>query len=233
MSLLVTTRLLFCTVVSIVCGTTFAFSVRHHERRRGMDNSIIAGRCEVKSQSFAIRMVLEDEEDFSADDTINTGLGDPNSSVQSILGATKIRKPSNLSVSFSHLQLFVDKLGSLDTYKQFEDILNQYDAAATKSSPLSSMEELRQLWESFSDEEMPNKAFVPQNRDVVKQLMAGVGFRVTGCRFPSKENTANTRSLLLTSRDPSGVQILISAIAADAERHDEDEFLHFDAGKLL
>jgi hypothetical protein len=202
---------LVCFVVSLICAKTLAFSLHRHESQMGID-------------------LLKEDAAFSVHDS--TELGNPDSAAQSILGTTMIRRSNNLSVSFSHLQLFVDKLDSLETYKQFEDFLNQYDAAATKST-MSTTDERRQLWESYLEGDVPEKAFVSQNRDIVKQLMAGVGFRVTGCRFPSDENTANTISLLMTSRDPRGVQILVSAIAADAEGHGEDELLHFDAGKLI
>lgn len=190
-------------------------------------------RRQEKSPIFKLRMVVEDDAMFSVDSTAELGNPD-DSAARSILG-TMIRRSHNLTVSFSHLQIFVDKLEALEDYKQFESFLNQYDAAVSNSAPhLSACEERRQLWESlFDNGEAPTKSFVPQNRDVVKQLMAGVGFRVTGCRLPSNENKANTRSLLMTSRDPRGVQILVSAIAADTEGHEKDDFLHFDAGKLF
>lgn len=198
----------------------------------GSSSMIKGNRRQEKSPIFKLRMVVEDDATFSVDSTAELGNPD-DSAARSILG-TMIRRSHNLTVSFSHLQIFVDKLEALEDYKQFESFLNQYDAAVSNSAPhLTACEERRQLWESlFDNGEAPTKSFVPQNRDVVKQLMAGVGFRVTGCRLPSNENKANTRSLLMTSRDPRGVQILVSAIAADTEDHEKDDFLHFDAEYL-
>ena len=135
-------------------------------------------------------------------------------------------KPA-ISICFSHIQLFVDHVEPLDVYKALEQQLNHYDAAE-KSSHLSLLER-RQLWESIRGEAV-KEDFAPENRDILKQLITGLGFRVTGHRCPSPSNSANTISLLLTSRDPGGVQIVVSSLSPPL-RSMSDDFIHFDAGK--
>ena len=150
-------------------------------------------------------------------------------------------------VSYSHVQLYVDRVEDLATYKALEEQLNAFSAAAaagtasqqTKElSLVLSLEEKRQLWRSLlvstaetttTDAKVDTTPqlspdtiiFCPQNRDVVKQLLAGFGFRVTGARY--NNNGSTTRSVLVTSRDPAGVQILVTAAATAATADDDDD----------
>lgn len=142
---------------------------------------------------------------------------------------TMVSQTGDFSVSFSHVQIFVDHIDSLEVYKQFEDSLNKFHSAI--DSKELTLEEKRRLWNTIiAGEDGELHGFVPQNRDIVKQLMAGFGFRVTAYRFPSTEIAATTNSLLVTSRDLNGVQILVSSLA-NATDIVEDELIHFDAGK--
>ena len=119
---------------------------------------------------------------------------------------------SDVSVAFSHFHLYVDKVDDLAAYKSLENNLNSFHAVlATKATPLS-IGEKKELWRSLLVDDGTNHfhdlpEFKPQNRDVIRQLIAGLGFRVTG--FADR---LSTRSVLVSSRDPDGVQILISAI---------------------
>ena len=136
----------------------------------------------------------------------------------------------DLEVSFSHVQLYVDHVEDISVYKELEETLNKFHAEATHRSCI----ERRQLWDKLAGKHSSQSTdFVAHNRDVIKQLMVGFGFRVTGYRFPQPEkNNANTKSLLVTSRDSSGVQIIFTAVAANlANVGSTDEYLHFDAGK--
>merc|ERR1740136_176256 len=65
------------------------------------------------------------------------------------------------------------------------------------------------------------QAFIPQNRDVIKQLIMGLGFRVTGMRYGDA-----TRSLLLTTRDPGGVQFVVSSLHTHDHDHHGDHHMH-------
>jgi hypothetical protein len=118
-------------------------------------------------------------------------------------------------VSYSHVHLYVDRVEDLCVYKALEQQLNTF---ATKSEGHWTLEQKKKLWQSLL---MPDEAtatttdrsYCPQNRDVVQQLLAGFGFRVTGARY-SDDDDDSTRSVLVTSRDPAGVQILVTAATA-------------------
>jgi hypothetical protein len=155
------------------------------------------------------------------------------------------RSHATLNVSFSHVQLYVDRVEDIEVYKELERYLNEY---ATKQPSLEqgaeSITERRKLWDSLATTSRGTQEktlFIPQNRDVVKQLIVGFGFRVTGYRFPNQQddnddsNKVNTRSLLITSRDSSGVQIIVTANTTNGEEDSpfvDDQYLHFDGGKL-
>jgi hypothetical protein len=160
------------------------------------------------------------------------------------------RSHANLNVSFSHVQLYVDRVEDIEVYKELERSLNEYAAKRssseqeTASATGESIDERRKLWESLTTSRgtQEKTLFIPQNRDVVKQLIVGFGFRVTGYRFPDQQdnndnddnNKANTRSLLITSRDSSGVQIIVTANTKNGEEDSplvDDHHLHFDGGK--
>ena len=70
-----------------------------------------------------------------------------------------------------------------------------------------------------------------------QQLIAGFGFRITGC-YPDTSNSSamgssssnSTNSVLVTSSDPNGIQILVTAVNQDFKKSDGDEYYHhFDA----
>jgi 4-hydroxyphenylpyruvate dioxygenase-like putative hemolysin len=134
------------------------------------------------------------------------------------------------ALSFSHLHLYVDRLENLSVYKDLEQQLNEF---SSKVDPGSTLEEKQSLWERLTASKQ--EPYVPQNRDVVKQLLASFGFRVTGASYPSdKGTTTNTRSLLVTSRDPCGVQIVVTSAdpATNQASSLENEMHHFDASKV-
>ncbi|GKY99660.1 hypothetical protein MPSEU_000920000 [Mayamaea pseudoterrestris] len=117
-------------------------------------------------------------------------------------------------VSFSHVQLYVDKLEDLHVYKQLEGQLNDF---YSKSKPSLSIQEKQALWTTISHNVPVDDAHFPSHsRSVVKQLLAGLNFRVTAARYAS-----DTRSVLVTSKDPHGVQILVTAAAAEESSSDE------------
>jgi hypothetical protein len=117
---------------------------------------------------------------------------------------------NNVQVSFSHIQLYVDCVENISVYKELEDTLNDNIGGNSHDG-----------------------VFVPQNRDIVKQLLAGLGFCVTGARVPSDTVVTNTRSVLVTSKDPEGVQYVITAIDKHHDSGKTDEYRHFDASKLF
>ena len=143
---------------------------------------------------------------------------------------------NDLRVSFSHVHLYVDCVESLDVYENLEAYLNCFHAQACSSGFPLTLKEKRTRWESLTGSSPSKHAtFSSQNRDVIKQLMVGFGFRVTGYRYPEQDNNRVTaKSLLVTSRDPSGIQIVVSAATAAASGEDylvQDDYFHFDVGK--
>ena len=128
---------------------------------------------------------------------------------------------SDITVSFSHFHMYVDEVDDLTKYKSLESKLNVYDASLTAKAVPLDVEEKKKLWRSLgsndgtADRDNDVLSFTPQNRDVVRQLIAGLGFRVTGYA-----DNASTRTVLVSSRDPDGVQILVSAMKSISGRVD-------------
>jgi hypothetical protein len=142
----------------------------------------------------------------------------------------EIIPPQSIEVSFSHIQLYADRIGDIDDYKELEESLNTFGLhSGNRDLILNDIHEIRKIWQTLYPSSTNQREFVSQNRDVIKQLLVGFGFRVTGYRFPDKQNQSNTRSVLVTSRDPNGVQIIVTAIDEDADTK-ADDYHHFDAG---
>ena len=148
-------------------------------------------------------------------------------------------------VSFSHLHLYVDSVEDVAVYKKMEANLNQLSSriaemqagsenAAMGDGPSSSgldIEKCRKVYDDITGRTTPEKfdeEFIPQGRDVVKQLISGLGLRVTGKRMGS----SNTKSVLITTKDPNGVQIVVTALNSDSTSSEKDKYDHFDAANL-
>lgn len=140
-------------------------------------------------------------------------------------------------ISFSHVHFYVDHLEDLETYKELENRLNSFCQANTSTAalPLS--------WHDPITKSMatPPMSFQPQGRDLVRQCLAGLGFRITGARYPSHDDEdgtkgSNTRSVLITSRDSEGVQFIVTAMAPETKtlaHENKVQYQHFDAGKAV
>ena len=94
--------------------------------------------------------------------------------------------PDPPSVIYSHVHLYVDHVESVENYKELENLVLSQE----------------NIQETFDDEE-----FVPQNRDVIRQLICGLDFRVTGFH-----DGGETRSMLVTSKDSQGVQLVVTSL---------------------
>jgi len=162
--------------------------------------------------------------------------------------------PSSIVLHFSHLHLYVKTVENVQVYKELEDNLNSLSSRLVHDTHNNSLDinASRQVWKSIigSDNESQtekerdalSKPFVTTNRDVVKQMIAGLGFRVTGSRMPDTHMGANTRSVLVTSSDPGGVQFVVTALQNDknndAEKSAEpnssytDQYAHFDGSNM-
>mmetsp|Transcript_29862 Transcript_29862/g.66159 ORF Transcript_29862/g.66159 Transcript_29862/m.66159 type:complete len:718 (+) Transcript_29862:75-2228(+) len=163
------------------------------------------------------------------------------------------RGAPDVAVSFSHVHLYVDAIDDIDTYKNLESQLTEFSSKSInggdeyQKQTCLDVEKCRELWNSIvrvstkdsrdSDSGTSNAEaeFVPQNRDVVKQLIAGLGFRVTGKRMAGDGGIeSNTRTVLVTSCDPKGVQVVVTALDASSSGTGvtKDKYAHFDAGNL-
>lgn len=161
--------------------------------------------------------------------------------------------PHGFDIQFSHVHLYVDHVDDLDEYKQFEDSINKfhhdYDSTASSSSSSSNSHDQsagqgrpmnvikgKEIWTSIQDSiamspHASSESYLSHGRDVVKQLIAGFGFRVTGC-YPAAHATSASKTVLVTSSDPKGIQIVVSSL--DNTRGDvvnDEKYLHFDPGQ--
>ena len=144
---------------------------------------------------------------------------------------THDKSSSAVELSFSHVHMYVDYVDDIKSYKSLEQGLNQFanrtETDGVKRDELS----CRALWNDIvnstggngradlSNIEGEDEMFLSSNRDVVRQLVSGMGFRVTGSRMGSsmveqnEENAViNTRSVLVTSCDDRGVQFVITSL---------------------
>lgn len=159
-----------------------------------------------------------------------------------------------VDIHFSHIQLYVDEVRPLEEYKEFESSLNKFhdlsyrddkDVDGIISAKASvDIEKGRRLWNSLwgndstantytnmEEDDKATSSFVPHGRDVVKQLIAGFGFRVTGVN----NTPSNTNSVLVTSSDPNGIQIIVTSPSEDeggGKEQGEGRYLHFDASNV-
>ena len=163
---------------------------------------------------------------------------------------------AKVDVSFSHVQLYVDAIANLDVYKELEDHLNQLaehinedlhqNASATLGEDALDVVKYRELYQTIEsspftskdshiDNDTNQSEFRSQGRDVVRQLIAGLGFRIT-----AEAHCHGTRSVLLTTSDPRGVQIVVTALAQAGDDINDDDagsgakakYDHFDSSHL-
>lgn len=161
--------------------------------------------------------------------------------LKSDTSSSKTSPNDDLNIAFSHVQLYVDKVENIKTYKELENSLNQFIKLSAKDDSEegglngNGAASRRDLWQSITKTHSLSSGasdFIPQNRDVVKQMIVGFGFRVTGFRFATKENNANTRSILVTSKDSNGVQVIVTARDDNATARASDDYRHFDAAYM-
>lgn len=157
-----------------------------------------------------------------------------------------------VDIRFSHVHLYVDGVCEVSAYKEFEDSLNLFQKNYDEMTAGEGTDEAkgrghltvdvgRQLWQSITKQNMHDgtsveeEDFASHGRDVVKQLIAGFGFRVTGCHA-----TSHTSTVVVTSKDPNGIQIVVSAMKRDDENDVEEasaavedhNYHHFDPSNI-
>jgi len=167
------------------------------------------------------------------------------------------KMPAVPLVSFSHVHLYVDSVKGLDEYKKLEGKLNEFCSISASPSGrggssvgcFGDIAAARASWEALGathghpctgqrDPEQWNSS----TQDIIEQMLVGLGWRITAvCERD------DTRSLLVTSRDSAGVQVVVTAhktatmqqlaeqAAPRAEKRPRQEgggSRHFDASNL-
>ena len=125
----------------------------------------------------------------------------------------------NIDVKFSHIQIYADIVLGVDEYKQFEADTNSFHQDGCFDC-------------GDKDHGVMPPTFVSSRRDVVKQLIAAFGFRVTGCYPGTGAASRCTNSVLVTSRDPRGIQVLVTARNTIAQKDSDEKYLHFGSGPI-
>ena len=141
------------------------------------------------------------------------------------------KKPGKIDVDvkFSHVHLYTDKLEDISVYKDLESTLNSFVSGHDLDDMHLNMPYYKKSWQALDNNQDKNgdgdvdisasEEFVPQNRDIVKQLLAGLGFRIT-----ATAQTKGTSHMVVTTKDQSGVQFVISAQDnADGDSDEEGE----------
>ena len=157
-------------------------------------------------------------------------------------------------IRFSHVQLYVDDVRPVHEYKELEDGISAFhrdrfpppvvppssssssssssDGDGMRSPPCAGTTMPSASSSSSSSSSSRGRPFATHGRDVVAQLIAGLGFRVTGRYDPDiaavvaavvvvgdADTTAEaakveTRTVLVTSVDPNGVRFLVTSLLA-------------------
>lgn len=147
--------------------------------------------------------------------------------------------PEEIGAKFHHTQLFVDSLKPIEEYKQLEEYLNQLAHKGSFDPFTGGMRFLcqdalpervaegRRVWEGI----VPNgyaldpAKYQSHGQDVVEQLIAGLGWRVTA----EYVGTA-TRSVLVTSSDGRGTKFVATAKRDGVEycEQEAEPYYHFN-----
>jgi len=193
--------------------------------------------------------------------TITTLTNNNNNNNNEILGSQgrtnheeEENNPCDVHVCFSHVHLYTDHLEDISTYKSLEEKLTSFVGNSSTSSYSSDddknyVQERRSEWKSMiqnnehasnyhQHQEEEEGEFQTQNRDIVKQLIAGLGFRITGMNY----SPGLTKSILLTTKDLNGVKFVVSTLDNDTNNDidrntknnvDGDKtYHHFDAENI-
>ena len=112
---------------------------------------------------------------------------------------------------YDHLQFFVDNLKPLSHYKAVEARLNEFAERVPRTNGLPvDVAAAREVWCQMGGAADP-EAFEVHGRDLVEQMLCGFGWRITG-----QHEGDETRSLLLSTVDPSGARFIITCNRAAA-----------------
>lgn len=157
-------------------------------------------------------------------------------SPESITSASASMGSLGDNLRFDHVQFYVNSLHSLDEYKAFEQRLNAFAKNLGTDNITSRLEEGRRVWSSVAAPGEQLKEWTSFNRDLVRQLMVGAGFRVTG-HFSGSATTTYE----ISSVESKGVRFIVTAKNFPDHEGDEavecyspghiDRFLEAHSGK--
>jgi hypothetical protein len=192
---------------------TPVFCVRHNQKKKHSNRIILAMVTESTTQSDISLVVGTNQKVQSTNDA---NMIDTTTKPKS----SKIEAPQ-AQVSFSHIQMYVDHIEELHVYQQLEKQLNEYyiQMETIKEQADISIETQKTIWNNTftTTTTTPSSTFIAQGQDIIRQLMVGFGFRITGYqKHVQKSNTTTdnssttTKTVLVTSRDSNGVQFVIT-----------------------
>jgi hypothetical protein len=132
----------------------------------------------------------------------------------------------NFQMRFHHIQCFADAVRPIEHYKALEQQFNSFSKALAKTdlklktnSTKDLIAEGKKIWATFAattegaDEKSASaNAYSPLNQDLVEQLIAGMGWRVTGmrCNIASE----GTSSVLVSPPDSNGASFVVTALTS-------------------
>ena len=163
-------------------------------------------------------------------------------------------------MAFSHVHLYTDHIDDLSVYKELEANLASFGNSVDSLKGMHlNIKEHRSNWHRDHltlgkvdidvdvnvdvnvdvEEPQPPMEFIAQGRDLVKQLLAGLGFRITAVYDNNIGEREQTRNVLLTTKDPDGVQFIVSCIknpSLEQEQNANDgnsgAYRHFDSSQI-
>ena len=107
---------------------------------------------------------------------------------------------------YDHLQFFVDDLKPMAHYKAQEAQLNAFaKLMPSENDRRLDVGALRKQWVGMGLPAADPAAFHPHQQDLVEQLLHGFGWRIIG-----EHRGSETRSVLLSTVDPTGVKFVLT-----------------------
>lgn len=122
-------------------------------------------------------------------------------------------------LKFDHVQVYADAIQPLHEYKALEDKMNRFGAAISGVSGLNDIAAARAEWLKIEPSPADPAAYKSQSQDIVRQLIAGLNWRVIAhC------HSASTTSVLVTSNDPRGAKFVVTGRSAGGSVPDSPHF---------
>jgi hypothetical protein len=127
-------------------------------------------------------------------------------------------------LKFDHVHVYADAIEPLQQYKALEDKMNRFGALIGGISGLNDVVAARAEWLKIEPNAVDPSAYKSQNQDIVRQLIAGMNWRVIAhcCN-------ASTTSVLVASNDPRGAKFVVTGKSVSGSG---PESAHFSAAAI-